>query len=300
MYSPYLNQFIQPDSIVPDPYQPWEWNRYPYARNNPVNFTDPSGLTPIDPQEPPNHRDLTSWLYAELKANANGYYANRIRTMLSNPDPMMKARAVFGWIFLVKNLAKWDPKHMIKRAMGGGESVLLRSSEGSAWYEYSVPGNIHYGFVGRAAGFSGFMLHSGAGYAEITDPVHKERGEACCPQYCKDIMVDPWRTINLCVQLGCYYFNPDWVNTLFDDPGDYWGVEFGVRLYNTYGSQLSSEQFQRYLAQHGGWLTPASVIPDWRFEHPDWPYPVEYFDGPDTKKNKPIVELLLWRSPFGD
>lgn len=43
-YAPYLNQFIQPDPIVPDPDKPWEWNRYPYARNNPVNFTDPSGL----------------------------------------------------------------------------------------------------------------------------------------------------------------------------------------------------------------------------------------------------------------
>ena len=43
-YSLYLNQFIQPDPIVPNPYHPWEWNRYTYSRNNPVNFTDPSGL----------------------------------------------------------------------------------------------------------------------------------------------------------------------------------------------------------------------------------------------------------------
>jgi RHS repeat-associated protein len=43
-YSSYLNQFIQPDPIVPDPYQPWEWNRYTYSRNNPVNLTDPSGM----------------------------------------------------------------------------------------------------------------------------------------------------------------------------------------------------------------------------------------------------------------
>jgi RHS repeat-associated protein len=43
-YSSYLNQFIQPDPIVPNPYQPWEWNRYTYSRNNPTNYTDPSGL----------------------------------------------------------------------------------------------------------------------------------------------------------------------------------------------------------------------------------------------------------------
>ena len=42
-YNPYLNQFIQPDPIVPNPYQPWEWNLFTYSRNNPINFTDPSG-----------------------------------------------------------------------------------------------------------------------------------------------------------------------------------------------------------------------------------------------------------------
>gem|GEM_PF-3616130 len=42
-YSPMLGRFVQPDTIVPDPYNPQDWNRYAYARNNPVKYTDPSG-----------------------------------------------------------------------------------------------------------------------------------------------------------------------------------------------------------------------------------------------------------------
>jgi RHS repeat-associated protein len=42
-YDPYLNQFTQPDTIVPDAYNPQDWNRYAYARNNPLKYTDPSG-----------------------------------------------------------------------------------------------------------------------------------------------------------------------------------------------------------------------------------------------------------------
>ncbi len=42
-YDPTLGRFIQPDTIVPDPGDPQSLNRYSYAGNNPVRYTDPSG-----------------------------------------------------------------------------------------------------------------------------------------------------------------------------------------------------------------------------------------------------------------
>ncbi len=45
-YSPVLNRFIQPDSIVPDPYNSQSWNRFSYVGNNPIRYNDPTGNIP--------------------------------------------------------------------------------------------------------------------------------------------------------------------------------------------------------------------------------------------------------------
>lgn len=39
-------QFQQPDTLIPEPYQPSDWNRYQYVRANPLKYTDPSGHFP--------------------------------------------------------------------------------------------------------------------------------------------------------------------------------------------------------------------------------------------------------------
>ncbi len=42
-YDPQIGQFISPDTIVPDPARLIDYNRYLYARGNPVKYNDPSG-----------------------------------------------------------------------------------------------------------------------------------------------------------------------------------------------------------------------------------------------------------------
>jgi len=43
LYDPALRMFISPDSYLPNVYDPQQLNRYAYARNNPLKYTDPSG-----------------------------------------------------------------------------------------------------------------------------------------------------------------------------------------------------------------------------------------------------------------
>ena len=48
MPSPYINHFLQPDTLIPDLSNPQSWNRYSYVTNRPVNFSDPSGHKACD------------------------------------------------------------------------------------------------------------------------------------------------------------------------------------------------------------------------------------------------------------
>ncbi len=42
-YSPEYRFFVQPDTLLPDPYNLQALNRYAYALDNPVKYTDPTG-----------------------------------------------------------------------------------------------------------------------------------------------------------------------------------------------------------------------------------------------------------------
>jgi RHS repeat-associated protein len=49
-YDPNLGLFISPDTIIPNPLEPMDYNRYAYGRGNPVKYSDPSGHNPTNTQ----------------------------------------------------------------------------------------------------------------------------------------------------------------------------------------------------------------------------------------------------------
>jgi RHS repeat-associated protein len=61
-YDDYLNYFISPDPIIPDPANPQSLNRFAYAMGNPFRYTDPSGHDPLDTEwERAFYREHDGW-----------------------------------------------------------------------------------------------------------------------------------------------------------------------------------------------------------------------------------------------
>ncbi|MDH5606783.1 MAG: polymorphic toxin type 44 domain-containing protein, partial [Anaerolineae bacterium] len=276
---------------------PMSLNRWMYVQGNPVNYTDPSGKSPSDGDGyvPPNHRDLTSWLYREMYANANSAEARSIRETIDlsqKINDLSKGKgigiwaggialsklvwsiAATDWISLVKDGARWDFKDQIYDKMK--KTIMLCHQVECEWFEYSVPGNIHYGYVGRASGFSSGILHGGASYAEITDPSHRELIKMY-GRWFVNLHID-FSDCDINIPNIDIYANFDWWKTGFDDTTDFASVELGSQIFDISGYSPSMSTYQNML-----WLFSPQLDhmpkPSEFYSNPDWPYPLRYFDG---------------------
>jgi RHS repeat-associated protein len=68
MYSPYLNRWLSPDTIVPDLANPQSLNRYSYVNNNPLKYIDPTGHEGCAPDNIAacTESDLAQWIASDL------------------------------------------------------------------------------------------------------------------------------------------------------------------------------------------------------------------------------------------
>ena len=290
-YAPEMGRFLTKDTWDGYYDRPQSLNPWNYVEANPVNLTDPSGNQPGTIDLGNNERDITLWMYRELRNNAWSPYTIKIHEMATSYDPFKVWDAFKAFKLLVQDRAKWDFKHRIQQELQANSFVLFHGATqfDHRWYERSVAGNIHYGYIGRAAGFSREILHGGAGYAEIIDPAHIQAGESCC------ICVPKGK--GGCLLNGCGYFNPNWTNSWFDDPMDHTAVEAGIVMYDTYGRFLTYEGYQTTLSLYGPWLATTSEHLPWRWKNPagQWPYKVGHFNGPLEAAFEPEIQKLLFQ-----
>jgi RHS repeat-associated protein len=97
-YDPYITQFSQPDSIIPDPYNPLDWNRYAYARYNPVRYSDPSGHMAVeDGDQGPCKVKYCGWIPPVKSPDAIGNNALDSIPVVSNVRGMIRGSQTSMW-----------------------------------------------------------------------------------------------------------------------------------------------------------------------------------------------------------
>lgn len=98
------------------------------------------------------------YMYQEMTVNAQSKDVQSIKDALSKGNTLL-ARTL--WFSLVRSGAKWDHKPKLEEKLGlktpPDYYFPIRDDTEHEWY-YDIWSNIHYGFVGRAAGFTGQTL----------------------------------------------------------------------------------------------------------------------------------------------
>ena len=246
-----IGRFASADVIVPDGKDPQAHNRYSYVRNNPLILHDPSGhcwafaqgvrntslgasiCGRLDMFKPtagprldartattaPDNNDMTAWLVDQMVTNAS-HDALVIREHLHSLHPARMAAAAQVFTSLVQTGGSWDFKvDILDEGIQRGAEQLVRL--GNQDLNYQAVANIHYGFVGRAAGFGPGALLLGAGWDQIDD-----------------------HDTGFVWSRAPYYG---------DQAFDYWNVQFGIFLYDQYGHRLqdlSPEAFAQAFDQY--------------------------------------------------
>jgi hypothetical protein len=188
---------------------------------------------------------------------------------------VLEGPALYEFAQQVKNGARWDFKDEIGLKLGPGITLC---SSGTCFndIEYSVPGNIHFAYIGCAAGFFGVEIQAGAAWAEVHDPAHDPES----PEY-----VGPYEGVT---DLGPTPWDPSTWN-LGDEPMDHEAVTLGIKLWEKYRDSLTRAQFEGELGSYISRLT--RCVPDEKSVAQEvadqWPYPVGYFNNKGTPYTPP-------------
>jgi RHS repeat-associated protein len=96
-YDPALGRWIQADTIVPNPTNPQDLNRYTYVRNNPLRYTDPSGHYVLLEDETGAYTEFSVRILSsgEIRILSGGrWFRNYVEVAIANYELSGRRRAL--------------------------------------------------------------------------------------------------------------------------------------------------------------------------------------------------------------
>jgi hypothetical protein len=107
--------------------------------------------------------EIANSMASEMVTNANSSTCANIRAKWQSNWPNDKLDALRMWSDMVGYGKPWDHKKFLRDGYGEWHQDTDRNVQ---WY-FDIWSNIHYGYVGRACGFSVGTLLNGAGLAQL-------------------------------------------------------------------------------------------------------------------------------------
>ncbi|MBI5389400.1 hypothetical protein HZB01_03410, partial [Candidatus Woesearchaeota archaeon] len=109
-YDAFLRRFTQPDSIIANPYDPQNLNRYSYVLNNPLKYKDPDGHNPI--------YMLGGIVVAGVFDVAYFMgYADNVYSQAQNINP----KSILPWYSNID----WDKAHLAGKQLGTDAAIAM-------------------------------------------------------------------------------------------------------------------------------------------------------------------------------
>lgn len=196
-----------------------------HVRNNPLKLIDPSGHgecgSPWEQTCNEPQYDLTGWLPGAMRRGAQAEQLDLMRyayiaALTDDSDTTIIWAAVWldeastTFLDLNTKFGEWDVKREMEVL---GEGITLCSSDACRWVDYSVPGNILYGYVAASVGMPEDFSRIAGGILEILEG----------------------------------NFNPAFADNAFENPYDSIAVGFGYDLFEEYGPDITNSEFSAAL-----------------------------------------------------
>ncbi|MEJ9078427.1 polymorphic toxin type 44 domain-containing protein [Gordonia malaquae] len=125
---------------------------------------------------PPDFDIATKYIYLEMMHNLESEPFKDMKGLMDMPSDALETTALAKWALMVQSGGEWDHKPKLWKLLGMEtvEDSYLPVPGTEYRVSYDIFSNVHYGYIGRAIGFSRHQLITGAnlndGVTGVNDP----------------------------------------------------------------------------------------------------------------------------------